>query len=145
MSTVDGVEITKDVGTRMYMAPEMFKSKLKVDKNDPNYKELSRQNSFTVTSAVDIYALALVIVELFIDFRTTMERYFGLNVFKENEGAGYVMYKEEMKRFPFVVELVSKMLKKNWRDFFEKILVLYQINQIKPFFILQKDTTLQMF
>ena len=93
------IDITQDVGTLLYMAPEI-------------------SDKLPLTSAIDIYALGLVIVEIYSDFDTKMHRHLALSVLKsasdENENderwnAGY------LGNFLHVKKLVMKMLRKDYK------------------------------
>jgi len=100
-------DITTDVGTGLYMAPELKNT------NSLGMSEFSK-SSYRPGSAVDIYALGLVTLELFSDFGSTkMNR---LLAIQDAKRSGMVKPGKwasgGIRRFPNVVKLVQKMLKR---------------------------------
>lgn len=117
------IDITQEVGTALYMAPEIFDNKEKnlnksaVAGNHSQFGShltASRkpQKIYGITSAIDIYALGLVTVELFCDFGSQMARTIGLRTMKsvDNDLRFSV---GNLNRFPKVCELVKLMLSKD--------------------------------
>ena len=138
-------DVTQEVGTAMYMAPELVDLCLSTSRESgnttgntnsvstlgslpaPNTHHKNRHHSSdsnksdepknNITSAIDIYALGLIIVELFCDFDTNMGRVIGLTVIKSSDGDEKNFNNVgNLSRFPFVTELVSNMLKKDWKS-----------------------------
>lgn len=109
------VDITKGVGTKLYMAPELLQ-----------YPELmSKSGSWSknngCTGAVDIYAIGLVAIEMFSDFNTRIERMIILEGVKHSGINSVKNYRKGMGdgeentiwRFPDLAVLVGRMLDRN--------------------------------
>jgi serine/threonine protein kinase len=63
------LDVTKGVGTRLYMAPELLEKRSELMSKSGSWSKNSG-----CTGAVDIYGIGLVAIEMFSDFNTRIER-----------------------------------------------------------------------